>query len=137
MASPLSRLSTNSAGSTSPFRESRVRAARETAAAIACFERPLQRRRNGARLAADVERLAFFALDNAHERSFAAEPPHGLQRKRPAVVELAAKIASGARSYSRSLQTVWNQMVNVKTAGMGEDRLNKDQGCRRCDPRAS
>ena len=53
-------------------------AARKRAAAIARVERTLQRRRNRALLAADIERSAIGILGHDHHAAVAEQPFHGI-----------------------------------------------------------
>src|ERR1700688_1222138 len=78
----------------------RVRATRESAAAIACVERAANRRRNAACLASDVERLTVLVLQDADDAGVARQATHGLRREGGAVLELAASRAAVAQRLS-------------------------------------
>jgi hypothetical protein len=56
------------------FAETRAIAAWEAAAAVTSAQRSRDRRRDAARLAADVERLALLAFDDSNDARIAREP---------------------------------------------------------------
>ena len=58
-----------------PVAEARAITAREPTTAVARFQRPTDRERDAARLAADVEGLALLAFDNSDDAGIAQEPP--------------------------------------------------------------
>jgi hypothetical protein len=66
----------------------RVRAARESAAAIARIERTPQRARNAPSSSANIQRLVLLVLDNRHEAAIACKAPNGLSGHRRAFVDL-------------------------------------------------
>ncbi|HWW77973.1 MAG TPA: hypothetical protein VNY82_00150, partial [Steroidobacteraceae bacterium] len=59
----------------------RVRATRESAAAIACVERAANGRRNAARLAPDVERFTLLVLHDSDNAGITRQTTHGLHRE--------------------------------------------------------
>jgi hypothetical protein len=58
-----------------PFREALAIATGKTTASVSRFRSTGKHRRNTARLAPDVERLAIVAFDDADDRSIARKPP--------------------------------------------------------------
>src|SRR3984957_10329020 len=65
-------------------------AAGETAAAVAGIERAADRRRNAARFAPDIERLALRILEYAQQARIACEAAHGLDGDGRSMFDLAA-----------------------------------------------
>src|SRR5712671_2417446 len=72
------------------FREARPRATREAATAVAAAQCAHECRRNRARAATYVQRLALRRLRDTDERRVAREPARRVERERRTVVELAA-----------------------------------------------
>ena len=65
----------------------RVRATRESAAAIACVERAANGRWNAARLAPDVERFTLLVLHGSDNAGITRQTTHGLHREGGTVLE--------------------------------------------------
>ena len=93
-----------------------VRAHREPAAAIARPERPANRRRNRARLAADVQHRAAFARRHRHQRPVAADAPERLRGNACSVVK--ERLAGAVRSQHRLLQ-MNDDLIDVTAAATG------------------
>jgi hypothetical protein len=75
----------------------RVRATRESAAAIACVERAANRRWDTSRLASNIEWLALLVLQDVDNARIARQTTHRLHRQRRAVLELATSCAALAQ----------------------------------------
>ena len=95
-----------------PLGEARAIAAGEPAASIARFERPRDRRRNAARLAADVERLAVFAFDDTDDRPVAGKP-----------AEVLPAVSSRCRTASAALSSALHTTAPI-SAGNRARKMN-------------
>src|SRR5262245_19952918 len=77
-----------------PIAEARAVAAGKAAATVPGAQRSFDRQRDRARLAADVERVAVLAFDDADDRSVTSETSRRVERERRAVLHLAAMRAT-------------------------------------------
>jgi hypothetical protein len=88
----------------------RVRATRESTAAIASVERAANRWRNTTRLTPDVERLSLRALHDADNAGITRESTRRLHREGRAVLEFAAARATLSQSLRIHMN---NDLVSV------------------------
>lgn len=99
--------------------ETRAIAAGVAAAAVACFQRAGERRRDAARFAADIERVSVFAFDDTDDRRIAREPSRRVERKRGAILQLAEgpSVTNGrSRSERRSKCLLSEPSCSVRQA---------------------